>query len=220
MHNCKATQAALLDLVFDEMDLDQRAALMDEANRCATCRAEYASLSSTLITVNRSIESNRPPEEFWLAYQNRMSQRLDQSLRRDREIPMQSSREGFFGKLWQLARLSVRVPAPVAAAFLLMFGFSILLVARSGNSIIEVPVVERVVETRDIKVPVIEERVVTRVVYVDRARTGRMPTRTTRTPGPRGESEAAGNPASSLAGFRPMDQVKLTLIKGSSANEK
>ena len=82
------------------------------------------------------------------------------------------------------------------------------------------------VETRTIEVPVIKETVVTRVVYVAKnrrlnpaqpepGRTRSLSGATARLP-----NEAANKTAVDLAGFRPTDQVKLTIMKGSYHDQK
>jgi hypothetical protein len=84
------------------------------------------------------------------------------------------------------------------------------------------------IETRIVEVPVIHEKVVTRVVYVEkegnRSRGGANQmnrealnvTNRLASAGP----DAAGKTAMSLMGFKPTDQVKLTVIKGSYQDEK
>ncbi len=226
MHNCKATQETILDLVFNEADADQQASLKVEMNECVTCRAEYASLTQTLDTVEYSMESAQPTEDFWPAYNARLAQRLKQSAQ---STPLSvaasvaPATNGFLQKLWRAFLIPVRVPVSIAAIFLVVLGALTVAVVRSDNPVVPIPTVQRVVETRNVEVPVIQERVVTRVVYVNRNQT-REPIRFVRAPvikkDERGTPAAAAPQSeSSLAGFRPIDQVKLTVIKGSESNE-
>ena len=72
---------------------------------------------------------------------------------------------------------------------------------RNVQSVVEVPV----------EVPVVQEKVVTQVVYRERPSKRSKPTRAGST------NDAA---VASLDGFKPAEEVKLTVIKGGAANEK
>jgi anti-sigma factor RsiW len=226
MHNCKATKEALLDLLCDEASLEAQARLKVDLNECAACRAEYASLCMTLSTVERSVEASRPSEDFWTGYETRMAQRLHRPLQGGATSEVSGKEQSFAAKAWRAFLAPVRVPIPIAAAFVLLLGVSTYLAVRARESTIVSPTVQGTVETRNVPVPVIQERVVTRVVYVNRnlvkrhgggtpnyGRESQDPTRTV-------EPSTGAASASSLAGFRPIDQLKLTVIKGSDANEK
>ena len=131
----------------------------------------------------------------------------------------------------KLATTSVRVPVPVALALLFLFGISLFALRARGpvGPVNATPpdLVSRV-ETRVVQIPVIQEKVVTRMLYV-----GRKATRS-RNEAYRlnredlnaanrlaiSRSEAAGKTAMSLVGFRPTDQIKLTIIRGSYQDEK
>jgi hypothetical protein len=80
------------------------------------------------------------------------------------------------------------------------------------------------VETQTIEVPVIQEKVVTRVVYVekksDRSKGGVKGLDRHGFPAALIGADPAAKTAMSLAGFKPTDEVKLTVIKGSDKDEK
>src|SRR6185436_5485423 len=115
---------------------------------------------------------------------------------------------------------SVRVPVPVALA--LVFLFAVIVVSLAGRASIRQatnaipPTQSPSVETRLVEVPVIQERVVTRVVYVEK-KSSRSPVSNSpnRENGfPRAGSNNSAETALSLVGFKPTDQVKLSIIKG------
>lgn len=127
---------------------------------------------------------------------------------------------------WKLVTTSVRVPVPVALALVCLSGISVL--ALAGRAPIGRPSTgwEPVsatpstqlhsVETRLVQVPVIQERVVTRVVYIEK-----KSSRSTASNSPNREygvaragSDNSAETAMSLVGFKPTDQVKLSIIKG------
>ena len=118
---------------------------------------------------------------------------------------------------------SIRVPVAVGIALLLVFALSLFLALRASQkvppthevSIIHVPV----------EVPVVKERVVTRVVYRQASR--QTSSRSSDRVGDKAPSNVAKarkpendvNPMS-LVGFKPLDEVKLTVIKGGAPDEK
>ncbi len=217
MHNCKATQELIVDLVFNEATLDQQASLKSELNQCATCRSEYSSFTATIDTIDGSIETAKPDADFWPVYNERMAARLRQSVQ-NAHLPAPAPKERLLNKLGQVFFQPVRVPLVIAAMFLLMLGTVTVLALRSQKAVVVNPPVERIVETRNVEVPVIQERVVTRVVYVKKSQPRVREVRPTfiRNQWPNGPEQSE----SSLAGFRPIDQVKLTVIKGSESNER
>ena len=73
-----------------------------------------------------------------------------------------------------------------------------------------------------VEVPVVQEKVVTRVVYRQRPRLVRTLKRslnTSKVDSTFAKSQKPSGP-DVLAGFKPSEEVKLTVIKGGSANEK
>jgi hypothetical protein len=73
-----------------------------------------------------------------------------------------------------------------------------------------------------VEVPVVQEKIVTQVVYRDRWRVSKTSKQVVS--GPTTENTVARSqkpqPEDTLSGFKPTDEVKLTVIKGGSPNEK
>jgi hypothetical protein len=240
MHNCRLTKNGLIDLVLDEMPSAEAKKLLAELNDCAACREEYATLRNTWRMSGQALRSSaQPTEKFWLGYHARLQEKLIQHLQADNEkasSSLQPVRQSLNSSMWhrfwiglrKLATTSVRVPVPVALALMLLFVISVV-VLRVRGPVNPTPSNQLTsVETRMIQIPVIQEKVVTRVVYVEK--------KTSRSRGAsnqvdreelnaanrlaRAGWEASGQTAMSLVGFKPTDQVKLTIIKGSNQDEK
>jgi hypothetical protein len=233
MHNCKTTGDRLIDLALDESRVSVRtgenARLLAELSACSACRAEYASLRRTLGVVDQASQSAAPAESYWSGYHSRLTQRLEHATATDAPVLLFQPRAS--ARAWSIlkgfAGASVRIPVPVVAALFIFFGLSLFLVMQARGQAKQKPLPPATpVETRTLEVPVIKERVVTRVVYV--AKTRRVspaqpePNRTRNFSGAtaRLPKEPANKTALSLSGFRPTDQVKLTIIRGSYHDEK
>jgi hypothetical protein len=237
MHNCKTTRRSLVDLALEESressrplttaaGRDESAGPRAELSVCSACRAEYASLRRTLSTVHQATEAASPAESFWPGYHSRLTARLKNAAT-DTTRHALPARSSFH--LWSILKTitgaSVRIPVPVAAIILLLFGLSMFLLRqRSGPATPEPRQTAIAVETRTVEVPVFKEKVVTRVVYVARnptstpAQPGNTLTASSATaPTPQ---ESAGKSVFNLADFKPPEQVKLTIIKGSYHDEK
>jgi hypothetical protein len=170
--------------------------LLKELRACAECREEFGELSDTLRVTGRFIETATPPPSYWPGYHARLKERL-RAAQQPRVVPGQYPA---VKRSW-LTRFvfsSVRVPVPVGLAL-----FFLVRVPAAEVSIVHVPV----------EVPVTQERTVERIVYREKQST--KPRRTPVAPKP-----AADPTVASLQGFTPADEVKLTVIKGGSTNEK
>lgn len=245
MHNCRLTRNGLMDLVLDEMPSAEAKQLLAELNDCAACREEYATLRNTWRVSGQALRSALPTEKFWPGYHARLQAKLNQHLQEDHgkvSSSLQPVRQSLNSSLWlrfwiavrKLATTSVRVPVPVALALMLLFGISVLARRARGTGGPGVPVTATPsdqltsVETRMIQIPVIQERVVTRAVYVEKKgkRSRGFSNQLDRDELnaanrlARAGSDTSGKTAMSLAGFKPTDQVKLTIIKGSYQDEK
>jgi hypothetical protein len=199
MHNCKTTQERLTELLLD--GVDPRVVLLKDLRACAECREEFGSISDTLRATSRLIENATPPESYWPGYHARLKERLH-AAQQSRVVPGQYHSDS---RSW-LTRVffsSIRVPVPVGIAV-------VLLVSLAFVFSIRVPA-EPVIVHVPVEVPVVQEKTVERIVY--REKPSR---RSRRTPAP-----TASDPVvASLQGFTPAEEVKLTVIKGGSANEK
>ena len=105
------------------------------------------------------------------------------------------------------------MPIPLAAALLVFLGGSFVFALNSRRPLSPPP---PIVVTKTVEVPVpqekIREKVVTRVVYRERDR--RQPSRAKANAIAARRNEPAETPIS-LVGFKPTNEVKLTIIKGS-----
>lgn len=235
MHNCKLTKNVLIDLALGEMSPAQTSELLAELNDCAACQVEYATLRDTLRVSQQALRTALPAEEFWPGYHARLQGKLVQHLQEDIErasSTVQPMRLSISFQLWvglrKMATTSVRVPVPAALAMMLLVGIFFFALRSRGQANVTPSAILPSVETRIVQVPVIQERVVTQLVYVEKK--GRRNKDATGTPDraglntpniiARAGTEASAKTALSLAGFKPTDQVKLTIIKGSYQDEK
>jgi len=221
MHNCKRTKNALIDLACGEIADAQARELMAELNDCATCHAEHAAITKALRASSQALQSAAPTEEFWQGYHRRLEATLHNA-HKDRLSDVEhtpiSSR--FRGALSAITRSSVPVPVPAALAVLVLFSVLSFALLSRGQSNVARPVPRVIVETRTVQVPVIQEKVITQVVYVEKK------IRRNRTVGSQdyanpntanvaaSRSVANGKKPFSLVGFKPTEQVNLTIIKG------
>jgi len=239
MHNCKSTRKSLTDLALNEIQPGQKEQLLTELKQCAACREEYASIREALSISEQTLLSTLPAESFWAGYHDRLVDRLENHS--TYVAPAGFSR---MAQLWlrvrKMATASVRVPVPIAAAvLLLLFSVGILFAWNSRRE--PKPVLPSTqppsVITQTVTVPVMQEKVVTRIVYVERnrgrSRTGRDQSTGTdlgnaasgaaqanRQANRQTNVETPDTTAISLVGFKPTDQVKLKIMKGSYRDEQ
>lgn len=225
MHDCRKTKEDLIDLVFNEAEATRELHILEEMEACRACRAEYRSMMEALDNFDEATQALIPAGEFWNEYRTRLEERLDE---------VAGTRVHSVVPFWRrTARTSFSVPVPVAvAAALLLMATSVLAIrsfiikptarptasdAAAKVQVVEVPVVQRVVE----------EKVVTRTVYVTKrvqqtsataapsAQT--LPDMTANNSKSEGLNQGA---RSTLNGFQPPGDVKLTVIKGSYSDDK
>lgn len=236
MHNCKTTRSSLTDLAMDEVQPLLKKQLLAELNECPACHEEYAGIRNVLRASSQALRSTAPAEEFWSGYHNRLVNRIEN------HSPAVGQPQLFWvSALWREMRTvvtaSVRVPVPVAAAaVVLLLGVSTFVstfIVWQSRQRIATPVQTTSVITKIVEVPIVQERVrekvVTRVVYVEKYRN-----RTQNVPGQLNVAQSANSatglaqtaadasvtPALSLVGFKPTDQVKLKVMKGSYRDEQ
>jgi len=237
MHNCKSSKNSFIDLALGEIELARATELQAELNDCPGCQEEYESLRSTLHVSTQAMRSAVPGEEFWPGYRTRLHSKLLASpappgaSEHRPALASISHRSQMWLALKAMATTSVRIPVPAAVALLLVFGVSyFVLRARAQVNVTPltpVALFSTEVKTEIREVPVIHEKVVTRVVYVEKKarRSASDANRSNRTeiPGaPNSVAVTGANPttALSLAGFKPTNEVKLTVIRGSYKDEK
>jgi hypothetical protein len=215
MHNCKSNRETLVALALDQAQSDQPRRLPAELEACAACREEYAAVLNAMRVAGQVKESALPVDSFWPGYRARLRQSLEAG---GTGVPSLSHAQDAPATTWlrNLFASSVRVPIPLAAALLIFMGVSLVFALNSRRAI---GAPDPIIITKTVEVPVTREttreKLVTRVVYRDRDR--RQPLNARR-------NEIAAQPAAqapiSLVGFKPANEVKLTIIKGSGRDEK
>jgi hypothetical protein len=223
MHNCRETKERLTELVLDGVDDRSDELLSAELAACAECRAEFVALNTTLRTTARLSETTAPTERYWNGYHARLRHKLVTAPKASHaETQRREEKLGpLFATLRLCVRSSVRVPVPLVAAIIIAcVALTVFALRRTEPPAAQPPFVMHV----PVEVPVVQEKVVTRVVYRDR----RLPSRNSRRAlsGTQTESTFARSrklstdDIPSLTGFKPTEEVKLTVIKGGGPNEK
>jgi hypothetical protein len=207
MHNCKDSKEALM-----EAALQGRIPIPDEFVDCPRCREEFDSLRGTIQMTAVALQLVQPRENFWVGYEARLRRRLANDEPRASRSPLRT----FASVLRGLATSSVPVPAPLALAIFGLVVFSTFFGLRTRTISNDTPAETPPTIVRTIQVPLIQEKQVTRVVYRDR----RAAKQTARATWGRDSAIAATRrgetpPTQSLAGFTPVPEARLTLIKGS-----
>jgi anti-sigma factor RsiW len=222
MHNCKRTREDLIEMAVSKTPPDRNGSLQAELERCDACREEYASLRNALRSADQAMQSALPAEDFWPAYHARLRQRLESTTKS--RLAGQPLRAGVLVRLCEFVTASISVPVPLAAGVFVLLILSVLFTIFSRNALRAAPVASPPsVITKTVEVPVIREKPVT--VYVERnRRTARYAPRRKET-GRNALTTLArrqreSNPPAGLAGFKPANEVKLTIIKGSYRDDK
>ncbi|HYE75067.1 MAG TPA: hypothetical protein VEF04_17130 [Blastocatellia bacterium] len=129
----------------------------------------------------------------------------------------------------------VRLPIPVAAMLILLAGALGWTVAGTSKTpIVQVREQSPIIQTKVVEVPVVQEKIVTRTIYVDRK--DRLPEAKNllaanqivngkkQTDKPVSiASQVSGDSAYTsvdLSGFQPVDEIKVTVIKGRNSGDK
>jgi hypothetical protein len=212
MHNCKATRETLIALALEPHAHTQ--SLPAELEACAACREEYAALRSLLRVVDEAKQSALPAETFWPGYNTRLRQRLETGSNAGLLLPETEKQISLRTLLGTLFSSSVRVPIPVAAVLLVFLGVSIVFALNSRRPLSAAP---PLVVSKPVEVPVIQEKIrentVTRVIYRERQR--RQPASAKANPVAGRQKASPTEGPMSLVGFKPTNEVQLTIIKGS-----
>jgi hypothetical protein len=237
MHNCKETREIFTELLLDGMDFRSDQAISAELSRCSECRSEFEALSATLRVTNRLSETAAPAEDYWTSYHTKLRQRLLESSTSRAKAQRHKDELGpLFEPLRPRAgtslfarffKATVPVPLPLGIALIVAAALFVSLVTpfaiRATRRDVQQPNTTTIVRV-PVEVPVVQEKpakIVTRVVYRDRlvvkAATDSSRAESTFAKSQKSQVEAM---PSSLAGFKPSDEVKLTVIKGGVPNEK
>jgi len=214
MHNCREVKERLTELILEGRSDSELAA---ELNPCAECRAEFDGVNATLRTTTRVRETAIPADSYWPGYHARLRDKLSHVQVRRRKENTGAS----FAPLRLCVNFLLRpVPVPLAAASVVFALLGLLAFQSTRKPAAPQSVVVQVPVT----VPVVQEKLVTRVVYRDRY----LPSRNSKRTGAdlRAENTFAKSQmprpddVPTLAGFKPAADVKLTVIKGGSPNER
>jgi hypothetical protein len=228
MHDCRKLENSLVDLVFDELDTDEKQCLLAEVESCVGCLREYRSMTETLLVFDQSVEASSPDESFWPQHHAALRQRLEIGA-----LPAKTKRTS----LWKrLLTAKLPVPVPVAAVIAIMLLTSSVIALRQSKVEVISPTSQTLSANTTtpeiIEVPVIREKIVTRTVYVEkreRQNTRALPQATV---APRDEysltarnslrESGQGNLFThvNLTDFQPPDEIKIRIIKRRNTDEK
>lgn len=238
MHNCKETRELFTELLLDGLDFRSDQALSAELSRCVDCRSEFEALSATLRMTSRLSETAVRTEDYWPAYHSKLRQRLVNAQTESTTSRAKAQRhKEKLGPLFEplrpgagtsllvrLFKTSIPVPLPLGIALVIAAALLIPFAIRSARKDVQPSNINTIVRV-PVEVPVIQEKVVTRVVYRDRRPV--ISTTKRATVASRAESTFAKSQKSrteamppTLSGFKPSDEIKLTVIKGGVPNEK
>lgn len=217
MHNCKRTRGALVDLAVGELNEAQARAIRSELQNCEACRAEQLAIAGTLSVSRQALSAEHRPDEFWGSYHIRLQNKL-----KGMTVIESSPRAGFWNSLRAFATSSVRIPLPAAlAAVALVCVLSFAALSRGPVTQIPAPPIARV-EVQTVHVPVVQEKIVRQVIYRDRRRSKQSVVDYANLSTATATAKPVTDPAAklNLVGFKPADQVKMTIIKGTDQDEK
>jgi hypothetical protein len=231
MHNCRKVERELVDLVFDDIDMDGKRRLLTEIEGCANCSDEYHSLSDTLFVFERTAEAALPPESYWPPYNATLRARLHAPVPANNG---QTPARPLFWRRWLAAKFQVPVPVAVALVVGLVISSALAfrrVPARQTTLAPSPPAAESV---RLLEVPFVQEKIVTRNVYVEKKRSGergllrpllpavasaREMLKTT-IAGNEGGEDAGFFTRANLKGFQPADDMKIRVLKRNNTNDK
>jgi len=213
MHNCTETKERLMELV-----LDGRSAQASELNTCAECRAEFEALNMTLRLTSRLSETAAPAESYWSGYHARLRQKLATTPNPSHAETQR--RKEKLGPLFETMRLcvrtQVRVPLPLALAVIVTcLALGVFAIRRAETPPTQPAAQPPLLVRVPVEVPVVQEKVVTRVVYRDLRSSSKNPRRAINDAPTESTFAKSG-----LNGFKPTDEIKLTVIKGGTPYEK
>lgn len=225
MHDCRTMQNRLVDLIFDELQADEKLRLLAEVETCTGCLGEYRSMTGTLLVFDSAAEAALPDESYWPEHRAALRERLEEVLPARAHAPQRDS-------LWKrifAARLPV--PVPVAAVITLALLASSVLALRPSKAVVAAPTQPQIATNAPvatpptvIEVPVVRERVVTRIVYVvkrvgekkEALPAGRNEMALTATNAGRESGQGGLFTRANLTDFQPPDELKIRIVKRSN----
>jgi len=210
MHNCREIKERFTELILDGRQDEVASA---ELNKCAECRAEFDALNATLRMTARVSEAATPAESYWNGYHERLREKLSHATaQRRKEITGASFASWRRG----VGILLLPVPLPLAVA-MIVIGVMVAVFSMRTDRQFTIPNPTVV----HVAVPVVQEKIVTRVVYRDRYVTSKRPRQDSQVESTFARSQKPRtDDIPGLTGFKPTEDVKLTVIKGGFPNEK
>jgi hypothetical protein len=219
MHSCSETRERFTEFLLDGADCRSDEALSAQLRGCGECRNEFYAVRATLRITKRSSELSTPAEDYWTKYHAKLRQKIENGLEESHATAQR--RKEKLGLSFAPLRLVVRtvpVPVPLIAAVIIAFvAVSAFAIFGDREPTAQAPLVLQV----PVEVPVTQEKIITRVVYRDR----RPPTQSSKqsiNAPPKSERTFAksGEVPAALEGFKPTEEVKLTVVKGGSRYEE
>lgn len=218
MHNCREVKEQLTGLVLDE------AVLPAELSKCDECRAEFEALNATLRVTARLREAVVPSEDYWIEYHALLRERLSRAKaqrRKEEFAPLFAPLRLCVSFFARSLKSSVRVPVPVGIAAIILCSVLAVFAIRQQPAQPQSPIIVHV----PVEVPVIQEKTVTQIVYRDRRPSSKPSKRVSVAPTSESTFARSQKPRQddlpiTLTGFKPTDEIKLTVIKGGIPNEK
>jgi hypothetical protein len=222
MHNCRATRELFTEHLLDRANRGLDESLSTELNECFECYEEFRAVKETLLVTGRLIEKAVPAESYWLTYHATLKQKVIQADRRAIETVLPARKTPWWTAFF---KSTIRIPLPVGGAFVVLFVLSLILLVRAQGRV-ESPTQVSVVRI-PVEVPVVQEKIVTRVVYRESRRRVSPKDSNGVVSSPEADAALARSQApnrelrpATLIGFKPLDEVKLTVIKGGPPDEK
>ncbi len=221
MHSCSETKERITELLLDGADCRSDEVLSAELRGCGECRNEFNALRATLRLTMRLRETAAPAESYWIHYHTKLRRGVE-DLARQSHAKAQRRKEGsldFLAALRLCVKTSVPIPVPLVVVMIIAcIALGVFAVRANRMPAAQRPVIVQV----PVEVPVVQEKVVTRVVYRKSrpfAQSSKQTNDAARVEGTLAKSRPTNTPPT-LEGFKPTEEVKLTVIKGGSTNEK
>jgi hypothetical protein len=174
MHDCRTINGRLVDLVFDEIETNEKLRLLAELEGCDDCLGEYRSMTGALLVFDEAVEVTTPDENYWPAHGAARHRRLEPVAA---SMVADAPRRAPLWKRIFMMRLPVPVPvaAAIALALVISSAFALRPSAKAAAPAPQPPVATTNATTtaaaaspQIIEVPVFRERVITRTVYVEK----------------------------------------------------
>ena len=220
MHSCNETKERITELLLDGADCRSDEALSAELRGCGECRNEFNALRATLRLTMRLKETAAPTESYWIHYHAKLRQGIEDWAKQSHAKAQRRREEslGFLAPLRLCVKTSIPVPVPLMVGMILAcVALGLFAVRASRTPAAQPPVIVHV----PVEVPVYQEKVVTQVVYRDRRPSMRTSKQLSNAaPDPESTFAKSRDVPAALSGFKPTEEVKLTVIKGGSTNEK